>query len=699
MDSGATTPDPTQPRDARARLLPPGFPWRALILLALLALALRVGTSLTRIDEFNQEGLAHGTRTRAMLEGVPLLPSEAPRMIHFRSSILMSWISVPFFLVFGPSTFAVRISGILFHLATLATLMLLVHRQFGRLASIFAGALIVLVPPSLARIDVLSYGDHIESLPFMFGTALLAFTFIEDRTGRRWGLAAALGVAAALCFTWHPQARFGLATLGLTCLVLAPRKLLSPDSWLALAPGVALGLVPFFLGNWLTARNGLAVLESTSSDLMGGGTASGRALKWLHLWTRDLPGALQYDRPLWNVLTILLAAGCALGLLVAAARAIRRRELTWHALLVRAGWFVAYPLGFSLVYTFINLEILLTDVETAIAVRYILPIVPFVLLPIAIAAARLVEHRRKALGALVIGPALLLGTYGSLSTWDVRTILHEPPRIAGLWEFSSAHLEYASLTPEERGQLRQLERDTYGDPAQDATTLRWRTEHVQPDKLLEVLARVDGRPEWTWPLRYWLPPYTFAAGATGTPDDLVKKYRRVPAPYRPYAGSGLAQSLAREARFRPTFAGAALAAGETSFESQCLARGFGVGLTQMPPYLPRWFNGKAAAARVEPLPKEVDRREIAFGFGFRVGTVMHQFFLPSYRYIDEFLANFPKSLHAPFARGLGAGYRLRFLDPPSADLESPVLSIQLSHLPPQLEAEFRAGLGGSDAAD
>src|SRR5262245_20206869 len=97
MDSGATTPDPTQPRDARARLLPPGFPWRALILLALLALALRVGTSLTRIDEFNQEGLAHGTRTRAMLEGVPLLPSEAPRMIHFRSSILMSWISVPFF--------------------------------------------------------------------------------------------------------------------------------------------------------------------------------------------------------------------------------------------------------------------------------------------------------------------------------------------------------------------------------------------------------------------------------------------------------------------------------------------------------------------------------------------------------------------------------------------------------------------------
>src|SRR5262245_6787482 len=312
MQSGATTPPPTDPVVARSRLVPPGFPLRWLLLLAALAVVLRVGTSLTRVDESNPEGLAHGTRARALIDGVPLLPSEAPRMIHFRSSILMTWIAVPCFLLLGPTTFAVRISGILFHLATLAALMLLVHRQLGRRAAIFAGALFVLAPPSLAKIEVLSYGDHIESLAFMFGTALLALTWVDDRTGRRAGLALATGVAAALCFTWHPQARFGLATLGLTCALLGPRKPLGRDFWIGLVPGLAVGLVPFFVGNWLTARSGLAVLESSSSSLLGG-LGPHKLLKWACLWTTDLPAALQY--PWWpaGAVTVTLAGACAAG--------------------------------------------------------------------------------------------------------------------------------------------------------------------------------------------------------------------------------------------------------------------------------------------------------------------------------------------------------------------------------------------------
>jgi len=56
------------------------------------------------------------------------------------------------------------------------------------------------------------------------------------------------------------------------------------------------------------------------------------------------------------------------------------------------------------------------------------------------------------------------------------------------------------------------------------------------------------------------------------------------------------------------------------------------------------------------------------------------------------------SLLPAFARGLGAAYRWRLLAPPAASLDSPAIRRLLALLPPKLEPDFRAGLGGSDAA-
>ncbi|HZM00861.1 MAG TPA: glycosyltransferase family 39 protein, partial [Planctomycetota bacterium] len=220
----------------RPPLVPSGFPRRALCALLLAALVLRVGTSLSRVDECFAEGLVRGALTQAWIEGAPVWPSEAPQLPHIRGSVVMSAIAWPAFQVLGPTTFAVRLGGILFHLAGLATLMLLVHRLFGARAAALSGALWVFCPPALAKIAVLSYGDHIESLPFVFATAWLALSWCEDRSGRRAGVAFATGVVAGLGFGFHAQARLGVAAVALLCALLDPGKALRRDFWVGLVP-------------------------------------------------------------------------------------------------------------------------------------------------------------------------------------------------------------------------------------------------------------------------------------------------------------------------------------------------------------------------------------------------------------------------------------------------------------------------------
>src|SRR4029450_3303522 len=94
-----------------------GFPFRAAAALLLLAAVLRVGTNLSRVDELNPEELYRGALAQAWVEGAPVWPGEAPQVEHLRGSLLVSALAVPLFAALGPTTFALRQSGLIFHLA------------------------------------------------------------------------------------------------------------------------------------------------------------------------------------------------------------------------------------------------------------------------------------------------------------------------------------------------------------------------------------------------------------------------------------------------------------------------------------------------------------------------------------------------------------------------------------------------------
>ena len=108
--------------------------------------------------------------------------------------------------------------------------------------------------------------------------------------------------------------------------------------------------------------------------------------------------------------------------------------------------------------------------------------------------------------------------------------------------------------------------------------------------------------------------------------------------------------------------------------------------------VPRFFDGNKAAARVAALPAGVSRADVSFGLGFRLGLLVNEFFLPGDEILHRILAAFPKDALPGFARGLGAGYRMRFLVPPTAATQTPAADRLLSLLPAELGDAFRAGL-------
>ena len=683
------------PPTERPPLVPAGFPRRALIALLLLDLVLRVGTSLSRVDEYFSEGLVRGALTEAWLKGAPVWPTEAPQLPHIRGSVVMSAIALPFFALLGPSTFSIRVGGIVFHLLTLATVVLFVHRFFGRRAATAAGALFVLAPPALAKIAVLSYGDHFESLPFIFATAWLALSWCADRSGRRTGLAFAAGVVAGLGIGWHAQARLGVATVALLCALVAPRKLLQRDFWTGLVPGLIVGLIPLALGDWITTRQGLLVQGNSPLEMIFGEHRRAPFEKWVALWTSDLAHSMQFPFVPADFALLLLALGCGVGLLVAALRRIRAHATTLRDAALRGGFLIVYPLVFSAAFATTS-YVVFHELDNAIEVRYVLPVVPVLLLPIAIAGGLLLDAGRRGLAAAVLVPPLALGLWGSMSTWHWASILHEPPRDAVQWESWNEHFVYGSLTEAEQAELRRLEHSLYGDPGQDKAVRTYLSEHAHPLRQIQLIDTFDNDPPWSRPLRF-----TLAAPATGllsaqSPEQVTTRYRQLPDPLRVYIGADAARQLAAEQPLRPLVAAALLTAPTVPAETRVLLRAFGQGLTNS--ILPRFFKGEELQRRLSMLPDVGDRREIGFGSGLRMGMLVHEFYGVGDNMLLQYLRHVDPALHKAFARGLGAAYRWRLLGSPPADLSSPAIQRLIEILPPPLEADFRAGLGGSDSA-
>ena len=694
------------------------FPRRALVILLLVALVLRIGTNLSRIDENYAEGIYRGSVANALTLGAPLWPRHMAEIPHVPGSIVVAYLAAPFYLVLGPTTFSLRFAGTLFHLAALAGWMVLLHRRLGRRVAILGGALFVLAPPGFAKMAILSYGDHVESLPFLFFAAIYCLDWVSARGGAKWRAPFLGGMGVALAVSFHLQATLGIAALAAACAIAVLPRLREGAFWrellLGFVPGGALGALPGWILFTFTGTSALSLWGGSPTEHVKlGGQMDAAFQKLASLLKDGFSYSFQWESRWLADATLLLSLGCALGLMIATVRHLLLRERRLVDLAASAGFFVLYPIVFSLVFaaSSSNFQIVAAT-SNALEVRYVLPVLPFLLLPIAVAAAKLCGgmhgglvdlhdkyfvRRSRPLALLVAGPPLLLGAIGSLSTWHIPTILHEPARRGYFWEEFDSHLLWGTLPAEDQQKLAHRARGVARGGPLDEELEGYVVSHANILQMLDSVKRYDSSEEWTWVLRY-APPRIPVGHPPAAGDAVIRWVREAPRRLRPFRGVAAGEAACRIEPFHPQGVGQLLLSGEAPEDRRALAWGFGRGLMVlaqdgMPP-VPRFFDGNKAAARVAALPAGVSRADVSFGLGFRLGLLVNEFFLPGDEILHRILAAFPKDALPGFARGLGAGYRMRFLVPPTAATQTPAADRLLSLLPAELGDAFRAGLHG-----
>ncbi len=174
--------------------------------------------------------------------------------------ILMGFLTVPVFALFGSSYLALKILPALLGLATLVVVWRIVDRHFSRRAANFAGFLFAIGPPTLTKYSLINSGNHFENLFFTSLAVACAYGWFASAWKTRAGLfgyAFACGFAlfvflgalipVGLLFGMHAGLRGARRTLRDLPVLVA---------------GFALGLAPLLVVNVATSGRGLGFLDA-----------------------------------------------------------------------------------------------------------------------------------------------------------------------------------------------------------------------------------------------------------------------------------------------------------------------------------------------------------------------------------------------------------------------------------------------------
>lgn len=115
---------------------------------------------------YGGDELCYGAIARELIGG-PVLP-----FFDYQPSkqngawCVMPFLITPFFIVFGPSYFSLKLASLLFPLATIILLYLFLDEFFNQRVAVLTSLLLILSPPSYTRFSFMALGSHIESSLF-----------------------------------------------------------------------------------------------------------------------------------------------------------------------------------------------------------------------------------------------------------------------------------------------------------------------------------------------------------------------------------------------------------------------------------------------------------------------------------------------------------------------------------------------------
>ena len=207
----------------------------------------------------NPEDLVRGTLAHDLIHGLKVPFWEYLADYYSGGSVVVGLLAVPFFLLFGPSLFALRLVAILFSLAVLLIWYVFVARNFDSRAALFAALFFVLPPPLYLEASSQAMGFHTESMFFSAVAFLLLFEMLRrDDGGIRWpaGLGLTLGFGSWFCYT----------TLVSVAIVLVwwfwhDHRFVARKSFALFLASFALGFAPWIPANLSHHFRGLEFLE------------------------------------------------------------------------------------------------------------------------------------------------------------------------------------------------------------------------------------------------------------------------------------------------------------------------------------------------------------------------------------------------------------------------------------------------------
>lgn len=174
--------------------------------------------------------------------------------------ILMGFLTVPVFAVFGSTYLALKILPMALGLATLVVVWKLVDRHFSRRAANFAAVLFAVGPPTLTKYSLINSGNHFENLLFTSVALLVAYRWFASDAKTRAGLFAyAFACGFALFVFLGALIPVGIL-MGMHAGLRGARRTLRDLPVLAL--GFATGILPLIVVNFATGGRGLGFLDA-----------------------------------------------------------------------------------------------------------------------------------------------------------------------------------------------------------------------------------------------------------------------------------------------------------------------------------------------------------------------------------------------------------------------------------------------------
>ena len=648
------------------------------LLFFLATVAARLPVLLAHLDTWYPFEVHCGTIAVAFQDHLDLNWATLPIVDHIRGNVIDGLLLWPIFTLFGVSSLTLKLVPLFWHAATVALLVHLLARYANRYAAIAGGVLLVLAPPSLQKLSVLGLASHMEStLPFL----LALWPWLHMTTLRRFGPLPALlfGAATGFAAFYHVQALLPcLVLLGL--LLAAELPALGLRGVLALALGFAVCAAPSMVfkgGNMAAIELGFSGPTPTEAAAPPGPSVVGKALG---LFTGGLAVSLEYGEVPGTSGSILagVATACLLLLPLLAAVIHRQRlvDLTLRVFRRRpceppglVPPLVAYALVLMAAYAG-SFKTVVPYVGTGASNRFIAPLVFTLLMLEAIALGSLAQLGWRRAANALFALAAVPGAFGLMACgWGTAAshVLHR----GECYEWFHSQLEHASGGKDSLETIQLISRVDRGDPRFRTLRFRVTLPHASFDDpqviRKEQRARANVSAEAA----------LFSLTNLGT--VLLNRYK----PAAPGARAG--EALSKEDFWQQV---------EEMDAVDAAALMHGVGLALMPPRLGE--DSAAVDAFVAKLSNQLRNFPPRFadlaaeGYGFNVGFVFDPYNILTCKLV-EIQERLPEEVGDAVYRGIGWGYRQRFLVPPTTVTDGQVI---LDWVPESRRPAFTAALVG-----